>query len=75
MGDVFIERMIKKKFESTDMLILVGIIVAMVVFSVRRVRGGMLIIRMPMITLLVAMGAGFGGYKLLTMRLLSTNTA
>ena len=70
MGDVFIERMIKKKFESTDMLILVGIIVAMVVLVFVGFVVGMLIIGMPMITLLVAMGAGFGGYKLLTMRLL-----
>ena len=70
MGDVFIERMIKKKFESTDMLILVGIILAMVVLVFVGFVVGMLIVGMPMITLLVAMGAGFGGYKLLTMRLL-----
>ena len=31
MGDVFIERMVKKKFESTDLLILVGLIVGMIV--------------------------------------------
>ena len=33
MGDVFMERMVKKKFESTDALVLLGIIVAMVVCS------------------------------------------
>ena len=29
MGDVFIERMVKKKFESMDLLVMVGIVVAM----------------------------------------------
>ena len=70
MGDVFIERMIKKKFETTDMLILAGIVVAMIVVVFIGFVVGFLIFPFPMLTMLVALGAGFGGYKLLTMRLL-----
>ena len=68
MGDVFIERMIKKKFETTDMLILAGIVVAMIVVVFIGFVVGFLIFPFPMLTMLVALGAGFGGYKLLTMR-------
>ena len=67
MGDVFIERMIKKKFETTDMLILAGIVVAMIVVVFIGFVVGFLIFPFPMLTMLVALGAGFGGYKLLTM--------
>lgn len=70
MGDVFIERMIKKKFESTDMLILVGIILGIIVAVLIGFVVGLLIVPFPMLTMLVALGAGFGGYKLMTMRLL-----
>ena len=70
MGDVFIERMIKKKFESTDMLILVGIILGIIVAVLIGFVVGFLIVPFPMLTMLVALGAGFGGYKLMTMRLL-----
>ena len=70
MGDVFIERMIKKKFETMDMLILLGIVVAMIVVVFIGFIVGFFIFPFPMLTFLVALGAGFGGYKLLTMRLL-----
>ena len=70
MGDVFMERMVKKKFESTDALVLLGIIVAMVVVVFIGFIVGFVLMPMPMITFLVVIGAGFGGYKLLTMRLL-----
>ncbi len=70
MGDVFIERMIKKKFETKDMLILLGIIAAMILVVFIGFFVGFFIIPFPMITFLVTLGAGFGGYKLLTMRLL-----
>ena len=70
MGDVFIERMIKKKFESTDVLILLGIVVGMIVAVLIGFVVGFMLVPFPMLTLLVALGAGFGGYKLLTMRLL-----
>ena len=70
MGDVFIERMIKKKFEPVDMLILVGILVGMIVAVFVGFVVGFLMVGFPMLTFLVALGAGFGGYKLLTMRLL-----
>ena len=64
------ERMVKKKFESTDALVLLGIIVAMVVVVFIGFIVGFVLMPMPMITFLVVIGAGFGGYKLLTMRLL-----
>lgn len=70
MGDVFIERMIKKKFETMDMLILLGIVVAMIVVVFIGFIVGFFIFPFPMLAFLVALGAGFGGYKLLTMRLL-----
>lgn len=70
MGDVFIERMIKKKFESTDLLVMLGIIVAMVVVVFAGFIIGMVILPFPMITLLAILGAAFGGYKLVTMRML-----
>ena len=62
--------MIKKKFESTDMLILVGIILGIIVAVLIGFVVGFLIVPFPMLTMLVALGAGFGGYKLMTMRLL-----
>ena len=70
MGDVFIERMVKKKFESMDLLVMVGIVVAMIIAVFIGFVVGMVMLPIPMITLLVVLGAGFGGYKLLTMRLL-----
>lgn len=70
MGDVFIERMIKKKFESTDMLVLVGVVLGIIVAVLIGFVVGFLLVPFPMLTLLVALGAGFGGYKLMTMRLL-----
>ena len=54
MGDVFIERMIKKKFETTDMLILAGIVVAMIVVVFIGFVVGFLIFPFPMLTMLVA---------------------
>lgn len=70
MGDVFIERMIKKRFESTDVLVLLGILAAMVVVVFIGFVVGFMVTVMPMLTILIAAGAGYGGYKLLTMRML-----
>lgn len=70
MGDVFIERMVKKKFEGKDALILVGIVVAIMVVSFIGFVVGFLIIQFPTLTLLIAAGAIFGGYKLISARLL-----
>ena len=70
MGDVFIERMVKKKFDSMDLLVMVGIVVAMIIAVFIGFVVGMVMLPIPMITLLVVMGAGFGGYKLMTMRML-----
>ena len=33
MNDVFVERMVKKKFETVDLLVIVGIIAAIIVLS------------------------------------------
>ena len=57
MGDVFIERMIKKKFETMDMLILLGIVVAMIVVVFIGFIVGFFIFPFPMLTFLVALGA------------------
>lgn len=70
MGDVFIERMVKKKFESTDMLVTAGIFLAVLVVALIGFVVGFMIVPIPMLSLLVAGGAGFGGYKLISMRLL-----
>lgn len=70
MGDVFIERMVKKKFESKDMLLTLGIIAATILLVFAGFFVGFLMLGFPMITLLIALGAGFGGYKLMTMRML-----
>lgn len=70
MGDVFIERMVKKRFESKDILITLGIIAATIILVFVGFYVGFLMLGFPMLTVLVALGAGFGGYKLMTMRML-----
>ncbi len=70
MGDVFIERMVKKKFEGRDILILVGILAAIVLLSTVGFVLGFLMLGIPTLSLLVTAGAIFGGYKLISMRLL-----
>lgn len=70
MGDVFIERMIKKQRDTTDLLIILGVVAGVIVAAVIGFFVGMVLLPMPMITLLVAAGAGFGGYKLISMRML-----
>ncbi len=70
MGDVFIERMVKKKNEGIDILIFVGILAAIFVVTGIGFVVGFLVVRFPSLFLLVAAGAVFGGYKLIGMRLL-----
>ncbi len=70
MNDVFIERMVKKKFEGTDILILVGIAAGILVLSFAGFVLGFMVLAFPMLSLLVMAGAVFGGYKLISMRLL-----
>lgn len=70
MNDVFVERMVKKKFETTDLLVVLGVILGILVATLAGFVVGMLIIPFPMITLLVSAGAVFGGYKLVSMRML-----
>ncbi len=33
MNDVFVERMVKKKFETTDLLVVIGVIAAIIILS------------------------------------------
>lgn len=70
MNDVFIERMVKKKLDSKDILIIIGILLAIVVVSVIGFVVGFLITAIPTISLLVFAGSIFGGYKLISMRML-----
>lgn len=68
MADVFIERMIKKKFETKDILITVLIFLAAFILI-----GVSLFVLFPltgqlMIPFFVMIGVCFGGYKLITMR-------
>ena len=70
MGDVFMERMVKRKMEGVDYLIVAGIIVGVLVVAMVGMVVGTLILGFPMLSLLIAAGAVFGGYKLMTMRFL-----
>lgn len=70
MNDVFVERMVKKKFETLDLLVVVGVIAGIVLLSLVGFVVGFLVMAFPMITLLVIAGAVFGGYKLISMRML-----
>ncbi len=62
MNDVFVERMVKKKMEPMDMLIIAGVLAAILVVCVIGFVVGFLIIAFPMLTLLIWAGAIFGGY-------------
>ena len=68
-GRRFIERMVKKSSShghaGNSRHFLAVLVVALIGFVV-----GFMIVPIPMLSLLVAGGAGFGGYKLISMRLL-----
>lgn len=70
MNDVFVERMVKKKFETTDLLVVAGVVVGIIVLSFIGFFVGVGILMFPMLTLLVIAGSVFGGYKLISMRML-----
>lgn len=70
MNDVFVERMVKKKFETTDLLIVVGVIAGIIVLSLAGFLVGVGLLMFPMLALLVMAGSVFGGYKLISMRML-----
>lgn len=70
MNDVFVERMVKKKFETVDLLIVLGVVAGVVVLSLIGFYLGFIMTALPMLSLLITAGAVFGGYKLITMRLL-----
>lgn len=67
MGDIFIERMVKKKMEGKDFAIIFGIFAAAVVLMfVGVILMG--ITGIPMIPMLVLCGVCYGGYKLISMQ-------
>ncbi len=70
MGDVFIEKMVKRKMQGHDYLIIAGILVLMLIVSAAGIIVGTFIFAFPMISLLITAGAVFGAYKLIGMRLL-----
>lgn len=70
MNDVFVERMVKKKFEPIDLLIILGIVLAVFVVSGAGIVVGTFMFAFPMISLFVMAGAVYGGYKLISMRML-----
>lgn len=70
MNDVFIERMIRKKFEGMDLLITVGALVGVVLLGALGFFLGFFVLGFPMLTVLVAAASVFGAYKLIGSRLL-----
>lgn len=70
MGDTFIERMVKKKFETMDFLIILGVVAGIFILTFVGFIVGFLVLGFPMIAMLVVAGSVFGGYKLISMRIL-----
>ena len=70
MNDVFVERMIKKKFDGKDALIMAAVILGIILLSFIGFIVGFFILQFPMLSLLITAGAVFGGYKLIGSRLL-----
>lgn len=70
MGDTFVERMVKKKNDGVDALIIAAILLAVVAVSAVGFVLGFFVLAYPMLTVLITAGAIFGGYKLICMRLL-----
>ena len=62
MGDVFIERMVKKKFETKDILVVFGVVAAIFVLTFAGFFVGFLVLGLPMIAMLVVAGSVYGGY-------------
>ena len=63
MGDVFMERMVKRKMEGVDYLIVEGVIVGVLVVAMVGMVVGTLILGFPMLSLLIAAGAAFLIYR------------
>ena len=70
MGDTFVEKMIKKKNDGLDALVIVAILLGIVLVSGVSFVVGFLIVPFPMLTVLITAGAVFGGYKLICTRML-----
>ena len=70
MNDVFVERMVKKKFDGKDALITAAVIVGILVLSFIGFIVGFFLFRFPTLSLLITAGAVFGGYKLIGSRML-----
>ncbi len=70
MGDVFVERMVKKKLDTVDLLIFLGVVLGIIVVGFLGFIIGFLIVPFPMLTVFIAAGGIFGGYKIICTRLL-----
>lgn len=70
MNDVFIERMVKKKFDGKDFLIMAAVLAGIVVISFVGLIVGFTVVQIPTIFVLAAAGSILGGYKLISMRML-----
>ena len=68
MNDVFLERLIKKKLEPVDFLLIVLIVLGAVALSWLGFVVGFFIIGFPMLTVVVLAGSIFGAYKLIGRR-------
>lgn len=69
-NDIFVERMIKRKIQGLDVLIIIGILLAALLISVLGIIIGTFIMFNPMISLLILAACVFGAYKLIGTRLL-----
>ena len=69
-NDIFVERMVKRKVQGLDFLIIAGILLAALLISVLGIIIGTLIMFNPMISLLILAACVFGAYKLIGLRLL-----
>ena len=47
MNDVFVERMVKKKFETTDLLVVIGVIAAIIILSLVGFYVGFVVVMFP----------------------------
>ena len=70
MNDVFLERMVKKKLEAVDFLIIAAVLAGILAATALGIFLGFLVLAFPMISVLITAGAVFGGYKLICSRLL-----
>lgn len=68
MGDVFMEKMVKRKMPQFDYLMIAAVFVLMLIVSGLSLLIGTFMMGFPMLTLLVTAGAIFGVYKFIGSR-------